>query len=68
MSDAYVKIDCLIVKVTPKAVLIDVNGSEHWVPRSCIHGGDEIRLDALHVDDEVELKIFQWIAEREGFY
>ena len=66
MSERYAKIDCVIVRVTQKAVLIDVNGHETWVGRSCIHGGDERRLDSLDPGDEVTLQIFQWLCENEG--
>lgn len=66
MSDAYAKVDCSFVCVTGKAVLIDIGGDEHWVPRSCVHGADETRLDTLSYGDEVELRIFQWLCELDG--
>ena len=66
MADNYVEIDCMFVRSTLKAVLIDIGGDEFWVPRSCIHGGDEIRIPSLDSGDEVTLKIFQWFAEKEG--
>ena len=65
MSDTYVTIDCMFIRATEKAVLIDVDGGEHWIPRSCIHGADERRLDALNYGDAIELRIFEWVAERE---
>ena len=63
MSDTYVPIVCNFIRLTEKAVLINVEGDEHWVPRSCIHGGDECRLRDLLYDDEVTLKIFLWLVD-----
>lgn len=65
MSDTYVPITCNFIRLTEKAVLINVEGSDHWVPRSCIHGADEIRLGDLLYDDEVTLRIFQWLVDRD---
>ena len=67
MSESYVKIDCTLARnPTEKAVCIDVGGDQHWIPRSCIHGADERRLDDLAVGDEIELQVFEWIAAKEG--
>ena len=65
MSDTYITISCKFIRCTMLAVLIDVDGDEHWIPRSCIHGADERLLDDTHCDDEINLRIFQWIAERD---
>ncbi len=65
-GDNYVKIDCKILRVTTKAVRIDVDGSEVWIPRSCVHGADERGLDQFNQGDEAMLRIFEWIAKVEG--
>jgi len=66
MSDTYVTIDCIFIRCTEKAVLIDVDGDEHWVPRSCIHGADERLLDQTNYGDEINLRVWEWLADRDG--
>ena len=65
MSDTYAKIDCVFVRCTSKAVLITANEGEHWIPRSCIHGADEQTLDDASYGDEINLRIFEWLADRD---
>lgn len=56
-DDPYTKIACKVLKVTPKAVQIeDESGTECWVPRSCVHGGDDRLLDDS-VGDDIQLKV-----------
>ena len=66
MSDEYITVDCIFIRCTAKAVLIDVDGNTHWIPRSCIHGADERLLDRTCEGDEINLQIFEWLVEREG--
>ena len=65
MSDNYAKIDCIFICLTGAAVCIDVNGDKHWIPRSCIHGADEIRLRDCDEGDELCLRVFEWKLEQE---
>ena len=67
MSDTYAKIDCVFVRCTDKAVLVRVNDNVTWIPRSCIHGADERTLDSADNGEEMNLRIFAWVAERDGF-
>lgn len=69
MSDDYVEVTAKLRAVRPKAVLLDVNGQDArgaWVPRSCIHGADDRGLDNIALGEEVTLRMFKWIADREG--
>lgn len=65
-DDPYTTIPCKILTVRPKSVQIeDEHGNICWVPRSCLHGGDDRLLDDSEGDD-VQLKIRRWFAEKEG--
>lgn len=65
-DDPYVTVECKIVRATEKAVQIeDGGGDTHWLPRSCLHGGDDGLVDGS-IGDDVQLKVRRWIAEREG--
>lgn len=66
-DDPYAKVTCKVLKLTDKAVHVeDQLGTLAWVPRSCLHGGDDRMLEE-NLGDTVELRIRQWLAEREGF-
>lgn len=65
-DDPYVEIECHVRSFTDKAVkIIDTRDSELWVPRSLLHGGDDIRLKNL-VGENAELKIRRWFCQKEG--
>jgi len=69
MSDEYVTISAKIKGRTARAVLFDVGDTVSrgaWVPRSCLHGADDQKIDKARLDDELELRVREWIAEREG--
>lgn len=56
--------DCTAVRETEKALLIEIEGTEHWVPKAVIHADSEV-FDA---DDnsEGDLVLEEWFAEKEG--
>lgn len=69
MSDGYVTVTAVLRQRTARAVLLDVGADVArgaWVPRSCLHAGDDRRIDAAAIDSEVSLQVREWIAEREG--
>lgn len=62
-GDTYVRVSGELEARTPKAVKI----SGAWIPRSCIHGADERLIDQHEIGgNEIELRMFEWIAERSG--
>lgn len=61
-GDTYVRVSGFLIARTTKAVKIN----DDWIPRSCIHGADERLLDKHDIGDEIELRMFEWIAERSG--
>lgn len=57
---AQTTVNAEIKRTTDKAVLIEVDGEDHWVPRSvCLDG------DALAVGDD-DLIVADWWLEKEG--
>lgn len=69
MSDDYVTVSVKLKARTKKAVMLSVGDTVErgaWVPRSCLHGADDKKVDEADIDDEMELRIMEWIAEREG--
>lgn len=66
-DDPYVEIECTIVDASPKAVKVRLSSTRdiHWVPRSCLHGGQESRVAELQ-GDELKLKVRRWFAQKEG--
>ena len=53
------------VGVTNKAVRLQVKDAESaWIPRSCIHGGDDRELDRLELDQEISIRIMEWVAQK----
>jgi hypothetical protein len=66
MSDNYVGVTAKLLARRPKAILLEGENGGGWIPRSCIHGGDDSALDAIAIGDEVTLRIFEWVANREN--
>lgn len=58
--------DCIVVRVTSKAALVNVAGlpDEHWVPFSLVHVDDLARVEPGAAFDE--LRVERWFCEREG--
>jgi hypothetical protein len=66
-DDPYVEIACEIRGTSPKAVKVEltVTKTTHWIPRSCLHGGQERRIEES-VGEALELKVRRWFAEKES--
>ena len=54
--------DVTIKKATPRAVLVDIDGDEYWIPQSQIHDDSEVWREG----DNGLLVISEWFAEKEG--
>ena len=66
MSDNYVGVTAKVLCVRPKAVLLEGEGGQGWIPRSCIHAADDSILGAVGVGDEISVRMFEWIAQKSG--
>lgn len=55
------------VGVTNKAVRLQVKDTgPTWIPRSCVHGGDDRELDRLEPNQEISIRIMEWVARKNG--
>ena len=69
--DEYVVVSAVLRICTDKAVLLqardpNIDTKPVWIPRSCIHGVDERELDRLALDQEISIRIMEWVAQRNG--
>jgi hypothetical protein len=55
--------DCTVKATTDKAVLVEYEGEEHWIPRSQISDGDELEKG----DEAITVSVTEWWARRNGF-
>ena len=65
--DEYQLIFADIIRTTKKAVLLDIDEHEYWVPRSVIQDGDSVS-EFYEVSDwpQSEFWIKTWFCETEG--
>lgn len=70
MSEDYVEVEVVLLAVREKSIRVrpaaDDSADPVWVARSCIHGIDERDLDNLSTNQTITLRIFRWLAEKEG--
>lgn len=67
MADDYVSISATVRASSPDAVCMETEEGEFWIPRSCIHGGDDLWLRGAHrVGEEREFRVRRWLAEKKG--
>ncbi len=70
MSDDYVRVRGRIKEIRPASVLFAVGaGVERaaWLPRSLIHGADDIALNGKFAGEEMTLRVVEWKADECGF-
>lgn len=64
-DDDYCSIPDVFVKhMTVKAILVLVEGEEHWVPLSQVHPDSEVYNDTSA--NEGSLMVKRWLAEKMG--
>lgn len=54
--------DAFAKRETAKALLVVIDGSEHWIPKSQIHADSEVYEDG----HRGKLVITAWLAEQKG--
>lgn len=66
-NDPYSEVDCTVLDSTAKAtkIRLTATGTTHWIPRSCLHGAQETRIENLW-GEEVKLKVRRWFVAKEG--
>jgi hypothetical protein len=67
MSDTYVSVTAKLVRVNPRSFIFEnTEGEEVVVGRSCVHGVDEATIAASSSGDEIEFRVMEWLADKEG--
>lgn len=65
-SDEGVELEVEEVKaVTEKAILVIIEGSEYWLPKSQIHENSEMTED-VEKGDSGDITVTTWWAEKEN--
>lgn len=54
--------DVVCLRSTDKAILVDIDGDEHWIPQSQVHEDSEVYRQG----QTGTLVITQWIAKQRG--
>jgi hypothetical protein len=69
MADTYRYISTKLRGIRMNAILVDdpLGRNQVWIPRSLIHGADEMKLHARYIGEERMFRIFEWKAEDLGF-
>jgi hypothetical protein len=63
MATEYAEVDgCKCAQETAKALLIVVDGKQHWIPKSQIGPDSEV----FKVNDEGTLSLAEWLAVEKG--
>jgi hypothetical protein len=57
-------VTAIYLHATEKAVLLDIDGEEIWVPLSVLNGPDDV--DCYERGDEGDFDIAGWFAKKEG--
>ena len=66
-SERYVRVTAELIRINPRSFIVkNSEGEEVVVGRSCVHGVDEQAVAASTVGDDVEFRVFEWLAEKEG--
>ena len=61
----YVHLEsCKVVAVKEKAVLIEYDDAEYWIPVSQLADGEDHNLEAG--DKDITVSISEWIAKQKG--
>ena len=65
MSDKTLRIEDAEVKYeSEKALLVDIDGDEHWIPKSQVH--DDSEVYSKETSGDGALIISEWIAKQKG--
>lgn len=64
MSEGVRFEDAVCKAQTDKAILVEIDGVEYWIPKSQIHDDSEVFDDGQH--KEGALVITEWIAAQKG--
>lgn len=68
MSDEYVLVTAIFVTAKDRSfAVLHANGGRQgervWLPRSLVHGADDLKLDRARPRDEITFRLRAWKAE-----
>lgn len=68
MSDTYRIVSAVIKGIRPNSIFVAVPSrrGDVSIPRSLVHGGDDLKLDRARVGDEFSFRLRAWKAEEVG--
>lgn len=61
MNKATIR-DCVAIKETDKALLVEIDGDEQWIPKTAVHEDSEVYQEG----DEGDLVLKGWFAQKIG--
>lgn len=70
--EKYTRFSCILVSTTEDAVQVDISpnvpekSTLKWIPRSLLHGADDIRLDRYDFGKKIQLRVMDWKAQQLG--
>lgn len=65
-STDYTEFSVTLLHKTVKAVLLDFETAEVWVPLSVLSDDGREAVDDAEVDDVIDVEIATWFADKEG--
>ncbi len=65
-SDDYRIVTAKVLRKKDEAILIAVKQGEAWVPRSLLHGADDMALALIPNNSEWTFRLREWKAEELG--
>ncbi len=57
-----VELQAKCIRETPEAILVEVDGDEHWLPKSCVADHSEV----FEEGDDGILVVAEWVAKDRG--
>lgn len=65
--DEYATVQVKLKARTDKAALLENDdGTEGWVPRSCLHFMTDKAVAQAAIGDTIEARIMEWVATKNG--
>lgn len=64
----YRTVTARIERITPKAIEVIVPNRQgtHWIPRSLLNGGDELKIHPGLTGTDWTFRVFAWAADEIG--
>lgn len=69
MGESYRTVTTRLRGIRPKVIFVDRphKRGEVSIPRSLIHGGDDLGIERFFIGEEITFRLMEWKAEEIGF-